>query len=44
MPAERRDGQSESPGVDVGSLHPTFFKTPMMDDVHADPAANTSGR
>ncbi|WP_341257417.1 SDR family NAD(P)-dependent oxidoreductase [Gordonia malaquae] len=36
-------------GVDVGSAHPTFFETPMMDDVHADPAGrrlwggNTSG-
>lgn len=28
-------------GVDVGSVHPTFFKTPMMDDVHADAAGNT---
>lgn len=27
-------------GVGVGSLHPSFFKTPMMDDVHADPAGN----
>lgn len=25
-------------GVAVGSLHPTFFRTPMMDDVVADPA------
>ena len=25
-------------GVDVGSAHPTFFRTPMMDDVVADPA------
>ncbi len=25
-------------GVGVGSLHPTFFRTPMMDDVVADPA------
>jgi NAD(P)-dependent dehydrogenase (short-subunit alcohol dehydrogenase family) len=25
-------------GVDVGSVHPTFFPTPMMDDVVADPA------
>jgi NAD(P)-dependent dehydrogenase (short-subunit alcohol dehydrogenase family) len=25
-------------GVGVGSLHPTFFKTPMMEDVVADPA------
>lgn len=25
-------------GVDVGSAHPTFFRTPMMDNVHADPA------
>lgn len=28
-------------GVGVGSAHPTFFQTPMMDDVHADPAATT---
>ena len=28
-------------GVGVGSLHPTFFKTPMMDDVQADPAGHT---
>ena len=28
-------------GVGVGSVHPTFFKTPMMDDVHNDPAGNT---
>lgn len=28
-------------GVGVGSVHPTFFKTPMMDDLHADPAGNT---
>ncbi len=28
-------------GVGIGSVHPTFFKTPMMDDVHADPAGNT---
>ncbi|MFN4327437.1 MAG: SDR family NAD(P)-dependent oxidoreductase [Limnobacter sp.] len=28
-------------GVEVGSLHPTFFKTPMMDEVHADPAGHT---
>jgi NAD(P)-dependent dehydrogenase (short-subunit alcohol dehydrogenase family) len=28
-------------GVQVGSVHPTFFKTPMMDDVHNDPAGNT---
>ncbi|MBY8867926.1 SDR family NAD(P)-dependent oxidoreductase [Streptomyces sennicomposti] len=28
-------------GVGVGSAHPTFFKTPMMDDVHADPAGAT---
>ncbi|MGW3815340.1 SDR family NAD(P)-dependent oxidoreductase [Streptomyces sp. NPDC005046] len=28
-------------GVRVGSVHPTFFKTPMMDDVHADAAGNT---
>ncbi|MER6790271.1 SDR family NAD(P)-dependent oxidoreductase [Streptomyces sp. NPDC000658] len=25
-------------GVDVGTLHPTFFTSPMMDAVHADPA------
>ncbi len=25
-------------GIDVGSLHPTFFRTPMMDDVVADAA------
>lgn len=25
-------------GVGVGSLHPTFFRTPMMDDVVEDPA------
>lgn len=25
-------------GVAVGSAHPTFFRTPMMDDVVADPA------
>lgn len=25
-------------GVGVGSAHPTFFRTPMMDDVLADPA------
>ncbi|GEE03021.1 short-chain dehydrogenase [Gordonia spumicola] len=36
-------------GVAVGSAHPTFFATPMMDDVHSDPAGralwggNTSG-
>lgn len=28
-------------GVGVGSVHPTFFKTPMMDDVHSDPAGST---
>ena len=28
-------------GVSVGSAHPTFFKTPMMDDVPDDPAGNT---
>ncbi|RBO92375.1 hypothetical protein DFR74_10317 [Nocardia puris] len=27
-------------GVGVGSAHPTFFRTPMMDFVHADPAGN----
>jgi NAD(P)-dependent dehydrogenase (short-subunit alcohol dehydrogenase family) len=25
-------------GVAVGSVHPTFFATPMMEQVHADPA------
>lgn len=25
-------------GVDVGSVHPTFFQTPMMDNVFTDPA------
>ncbi|WP_353109842.1 SDR family NAD(P)-dependent oxidoreductase, partial [Gordonia sp. (in: high G+C Gram-positive bacteria)] len=30
-------------GVDVGSAHPTFFETPMMDDVHADPAGRRLG-
>jgi NAD(P)-dependent dehydrogenase (short-subunit alcohol dehydrogenase family) len=28
-------------GVAVGSAHPTFFETPMMNDVHADPAGHT---
>lgn len=28
-------------GVGVGSVHPTFFKTPMMNEVIADPAGNT---
>ncbi|WP_032364646.1 SDR family NAD(P)-dependent oxidoreductase [Rhodococcoides fascians] len=28
-------------GVGVGSLHPTFFQTPMMDAVQADPVATT---
>ena len=28
-------------GVAVGSVHPTFFKTPMMDEVHSDPAGTT---
>lgn len=28
-------------GVAVGSVHPTFFKTPMMDRVHSDAAGNT---
>lgn len=28
-------------GIGVGSVHPTFFKTPMMDDVRADPAGVT---
>jgi NAD(P)-dependent dehydrogenase (short-subunit alcohol dehydrogenase family) len=27
-------------GVDVGSAQPTFFDTPMMGNVHADPAGN----
>jgi len=27
-------------GVGVGSAHPTFFRTPMMDDVTADPAGH----
>ncbi|RSS41857.1 SDR family NAD(P)-dependent oxidoreductase [Streptomyces sp. WAC08241] len=27
--------------VAVGSAHPTFFKTPMMDDIHTDDAGNT---
>lgn len=27
-------------GIGVGSLHPTFFQTPMMDAVQTDPAAN----
>lgn len=27
-------------GIAVGSAHPTFFETPMMDDVHADPAGS----
>ncbi|WP_192560562.1 SDR family NAD(P)-dependent oxidoreductase [Pseudomonas allokribbensis] len=27
-------------GVGVGSVHPTFFKTPMMDAVQADPIGN----
>ncbi|MDX3245253.1 SDR family NAD(P)-dependent oxidoreductase [Streptomyces sp. ME18-1-4] len=27
-------------GVAVGSAHPTFFRTPMMDDVTADPAGH----
>ncbi|GAA2491155.1 SDR family NAD(P)-dependent oxidoreductase [Streptomyces longisporus] len=27
-------------GVGVGSVHPTFFRTPMMDDVTADPAGH----
>ncbi|MEU1077124.1 MULTISPECIES: SDR family NAD(P)-dependent oxidoreductase [unclassified Streptomyces] len=25
-------------GVGVGTLHPTFLKTPMLDAIHADPA------
>lgn len=25
-------------GVDVGSVHPTFFQTPMMTEIHSDPA------
>jgi NAD(P)-dependent dehydrogenase (short-subunit alcohol dehydrogenase family) len=28
-------------GVTVGSVHPMFFKTPMMDEVVADPAGHT---
>ncbi|WP_324188072.1 SDR family NAD(P)-dependent oxidoreductase [Nocardia higoensis] len=28
-------------GVGVGSAHPTFFATPMMDRIHADPAGRT---
>ncbi|WP_020111304.1 SDR family NAD(P)-dependent oxidoreductase [Rhodococcus sp. 114MFTsu3.1] len=28
-------------GVGVGSLHPTFFQTPMMDAVQTDPVATT---
>lgn len=28
-------------GVGVGSIHPTFFRTPMMDTAVADPAGNT---
>lgn len=28
-------------GVGVGSVHPTFFATPMMDRVHSDPAGRT---
>ncbi|QLL05353.1 SDR family NAD(P)-dependent oxidoreductase [Mycobacterium vicinigordonae] len=28
-------------GVGVGTAHPTFFPTPMMEHVHADPAAST---
>ena len=28
-------------GVGVGSVHPTFIKTPMMDDIHADAAGRT---
>jgi len=28
-------------GIDVGSVHPTFFQTPMLDEVHADPAGTT---
>lgn len=27
-------------GVGVGSVHPTFFDTPMMDEVHEDPAGS----
>jgi NAD(P)-dependent dehydrogenase (short-subunit alcohol dehydrogenase family) len=27
-------------GVAVGSLHPTFFKSPMFDAIHVDPAIN----
>lgn len=29
-----------SAGVGVGSAHPTFFKTPLMDHVHRDPAGH----
>lgn len=29
-----------SSGVGVGSAHPTFFKTPLMDHVHKDPAGH----
>ncbi len=32
---ELRDG-----GVGVGTAHPTFFPTPMMEHIHADPAAS----
>lgn len=28
-------------GVGVGSVHPTFFQTPMMEAAHADPAGTT---
>ena len=27
-------------GVGVGSVHPTFFATPMMDAIHTDPVSN----
>ncbi|WP_271105781.1 SDR family NAD(P)-dependent oxidoreductase [Pseudomonas tohonis] len=27
-------------GIGVGSVHPTFFRTPMMDEVNADPVGN----
>ncbi|MDQ1181855.1 SDR family NAD(P)-dependent oxidoreductase [Rhodococcus sp. SORGH_AS_0301] len=31
-------------GVGVGSMHPTFFQTPMMDAVQSDPVATTLWR
>lgn len=33
-----------SDGVTVGTIHPTFFATPMMDRVHADPAGEALWR